>query len=343
MRRFLFLFLVGVLFASVAEARPFTDSAGRTVEVPDHIGKVLAAGPPASILVYVLAPDKLAGWVRAPGAAERPFLKPETRDLPVYGRLTGKGGTANLEAVLAAHPDVIVDVGSINDTYRSLADRVQAQTGIPYILMDGRLDRTAETFEKLGALLGIEERAGRLAAYARRVETELRQGLETAPADQRPRVYYGRGPAGLETGLSGSINTEILEHAGAVNVASGPGKGGLTQVSPEQVLAWNPQVILAASPAFLETVKTDPRWKDVRAVADGAVYLTPTVPFGWFDAPPGVNRLIGIRWLQRLLYPKIFSNDLRRDVREFYSLFYQVTPDDAEIDALLARAMPEAR
>ena len=119
------------------------DSAGREVEVPDRIEKVFAAGPPASILLYILAPEKMTGWPDPPTAEERPFIAPAYRDLPALGRLTGRGGTANLEVVLKTKPDLILDFGSVRDTYASLADNVQEQTKIPYILIDGRFERDA--------------------------------------------------------------------------------------------------------------------------------------------------------------------------------------------------------
>jgi iron complex transport system substrate-binding protein len=141
------LALVTVLaFAPLAQARMFTDSAGRKVEVPDRIERIMTAGPPASVLIYTLAPGKLVGWVRKPSEKEKAFLIPAAQSLPTYGRLTGKGGTANMEAVLAAKPDIIIDVGTINVTYISLADKVQKQTGIPYVLIDGSFVKTAETF-----------------------------------------------------------------------------------------------------------------------------------------------------------------------------------------------------
>src|SRR5690606_27630192 len=86
----------------LAQDRTFTDAGGRVVEIPETIGTVLTAGPPAAVLVYTLAPEKLAGWVSDPSEAQREFLSPEVQDLPTYGRLTGQGGTANMEAVLAA-------------------------------------------------------------------------------------------------------------------------------------------------------------------------------------------------------------------------------------------------
>ncbi|MFB9949877.1 iron ABC transporter substrate-binding protein [Rhizobium puerariae] len=330
------------IFAGAAAARPFTDAGGRTVEVPDKVSRVLTAGPPASVMIYVLAPEKLTGWVREPTAQEKEFLLPAVRDLPTFGRLTGQGGTANMEAVLAARPDIIIDVGTVNDTYVSLADKVQAQTGIPYVLIDGAFAKTPESLRKVGELLGVSARAGELAAYAETTLKTLDDGIAGVPAGGRPKVYYGRGPEGLETGLSGSINLEILEAAGATNVAAAAGKGGLTNVSLEQVLGWNPQVILAASPKFAQTVRSDPLWANVAAVKAGQVYPAPALPFGWFDSPPGVNRLIGVRWLEALLYPKVFDVDLKADVHRFFKLYYQVDPTDAQLDTLLKGATPRS-
>jgi len=131
-RRALAAALIALLAASGgAAARPFTDAAGRTVELPERVGRVLAAGPPAAVLLYTLAPDLMAGWVSAPHPAAMPFLEPRTRALPAYGRLTGRGGTANVEALLAAKPDLIVDSGSLGPTYASLADRVEEHMGPP--------------------------------------------------------------------------------------------------------------------------------------------------------------------------------------------------------------------
>lgn len=323
------------LTAAETQARIITDAAGRKVEIPDTVKRVLAAGPPASVLVYVLAPDKLTGWVRQPGDAEKQFLMPSVRDLPTFGQLTGKGGTANMEAVLAAKPDIIIDVGTVNPTYASLADKVQAQTGIPYVLIDGSFARSAETLREAGDILGAGERAEKLATYAEAKISDLNAKLASIPESDRPRVYYGRGPEGLETGLSGSINLEILGAVGATNVAAAAGKGGLTQVSLEQILSWKPDTILAASGKFAASVKSDTLWKDLDAVKNNRVFVTPNLPFGWFDSPPGINRLIGISWLEHLFYPKQFTGDLKADVREFFTLFYQVDLTDDQLAMLL--------
>lgn len=326
--------LAGLLAPQPAAARPFRDAAGRVVEVPDRPVRVIAAGPPASVLLYTLAPAKMAAWVGAPREAEKPFLLAESHDLPVSGRLTGRGGTANVEAVLALKPDLILDAGSLGPTYASLADRVQAQTGIPYILLDGALAQTAQTYRQLGHLLGEEGRGEELARAAQEILDTVAARVDSLPPERRPIVYYGRGPKGLETGLPGSINAEMLERAGGRNAAP-PAPGGLAAVSPEQVLAWKPEAIVTVDPAVQALFRTDPLWQGLAAVRTGRVYRAPGLPFGWFDAPPGVNRLIGLRWLAGLLHPDLFPEPLPEAVRAFYRRFYHLDLDAAQLAALL--------
>src|SRR5919198_6654864 len=126
------------LLSRRAHAANVTDGAGRSVVVPARVERVFPAGPPAAIVLYTLAPDLLLGWPRANRPEEREFLLPEIGARPELGRLTGRGNTTNLEMVLGLRPDLILDVGTISDTYISLADRVQNQTGLPYVLLDGR-------------------------------------------------------------------------------------------------------------------------------------------------------------------------------------------------------------
>src|SRR5262245_11277316 len=174
------LFFRAVLIAAVAlaaaggvSARMVTDSAGRKVEVPDRIEKVFAAGPPASILLYMVAPQKMTGWPNPPTLEERPFIAAPYRDLPALGRLTGRGGTANLEVVLSSKPDLIVDFGSVRDTYVSLADSVQEQTKIPYILIDGRFEATPAAIRLLAAILSVGESAEKQARFVERTFAEI--------------------------------------------------------------------------------------------------------------------------------------------------------------------------
>jgi iron complex transport system substrate-binding protein len=317
-----------------ASAQTVTDAAGRSVPVPAKVARVFPAGPPAAIVLYTLAPDLLIGWPRANRAEECVYMLPEICTRPEVGRITGRGNTANLETVLALKPDLILDVGSTSATFVSLAERVQEQTGIPYALLDGRFAGIAGTYRTLGALIGRAEAAEKLARYGEDTLKTILGRIAPVAAGERPKVYFARGPKGLATGLGGSINVETIELL-ARNVA-GKTQGGLANVSIEQVLVWNPDVIVTIDQEFAGSVRSDRSWAAVKAVRDNRVHLSPKMPFGWVDFPPSVNRLIGLWWLAKMLYPERFPEDLPTLTQDFYTRFYHVTPTSAQIDHVLA-------
>jgi len=322
----------GACLPAWAQTRSVVDGANRRVNVPPQVQRIFPAGPPAAIWLYTLAPDALIGWPRANRAPELEFLLPGIGNRPEVGRLTGRGNTTNLEQLLLSKPDLIVDSGSTRATFVELADRVQAQTGIPYALLDGRLEATAQGYLLLGELTGRRERAALLAKVAADTLRTVHERVARAPA--QPRVYYARGPEGLETGLGGSINVEMFEAMGIRHVAANL-QGGLATVSMEQVLGWDPEVIVTIDQTFAQTVRSNPLWRSVSAVKSGRVHLSPKLPFGWIDFPPSVNRLPGLWWLGSKVFPELFPEDLAVITRDFYKLFYQVDLSAAQVQRVL--------
>src|SRR5262249_5985003 len=193
---------------------------------------------------------------------------------------------------------------------------------------DGRFEGIPLSYRTLGALIGRREQGESFARNAEDTVKTITQRVSSIPPDRRPRVYYARGPRGLETGLGGWISVETIELV-AQNVAGGT-RGGLANVSIEQVLLWNPDVIITIDQDFAANVSSDPAWAPVAAVRAHRVHLSPKLPFGWVDFPPTVNRLIGLWWLAKILYPDVFPEDLRALTHEFYARFYHVTPSDAQ-------------
>ena len=187
-------------------------------------------------------------------------------------------------------------------------------------------------------ILGVKDRGEALAKAAEGILADADKVIAQVPAEKRPKVYLARGAEGLETGSKGSINTEIIERAGGVNVVEGlREKGGLVTASPEQVIAWAPDTIITLDKSFRQSVKDKPNWQPVPAVASSRVFLAPNLPFGFIDSPPSVNRLIGLPWLLHTLYPDLTPGKLRDQVRDFHKLFYQVELSDADLDKLLAK------
>ena len=219
--------------AAMAGGIEIIDSAGRHVTIPGEVHRVMPAGPPAAILLYALAPEKLIGWPSALPPETQALLPPAYARLPVVGRLTSKK-PPTAAAITKLQPDLILDIGDVEPEYAALADKIQRETGIPYLLFDRRLAHTPEILRKVAALLGAA--GGGLADYA---EAELKQiaaGLASLPPTQRPGVYYARGATGLQTGPADSLLGEIVEMAGGRNLApptgsSAPAKTTLAEIA----------------------------------------------------------------------------------------------------------------
>jgi iron complex transport system substrate-binding protein len=333
--------LLGGMAATLAAPLPsfaasITDATGRTITAPDHVLRVYPAGPPAAVEVYTLAPDLLAGWLEPIPPEAREFLLPEIAARPEIPRLTGRGDAKiNLDALKSIKPDVIVDVGDVNDSYKALAERVQQESGIPYVLIDGHLDRVAASYRTLGEALGRKDDAEKLARITDDTIATVTQRIASIPSDARPRVYYTRDHSGLVTAQAGSMVTEPIAFLGARNVA-GEKRGGQTVTTIAQIAEWNPDIIIASNPEFMTLVHSDPAWYAIAAVKNGRVHLAPKLPFGWVDYPPAVNRLIGLWWLGKIFYPEHFPEDIKAHARDFYTAFYHVTPTPAQLDHLLA-------
>ncbi len=294
--------------------------------------RVFAAGPPAAVLLAALVPDRLLGWPQNLPPEARAMLAPELARLPSTGRLSGRGSTVSIEALLALQPDLIVDAGSVDEHHRSAAERIARQTGIPYVLVDGRIGQSAQQLRETARLLGASARGDTLAAHADAVLAMAQQQREQ-PRAAPPRAYLARGADGLETGWAGSINAELLAYAGAHNVATAAGASGVGRVSMEQLLAWNPDVIFTQQAGLAERLRGNAGWRGINAVREGRVWQVPHLPFGWIDGPPGINRLLGLRWLLSVLYAQQPSAAAAEaEARAFYRLFYG-TPDAAPLPA----------
>jgi iron complex transport system substrate-binding protein len=331
-------FLLAALFAVPVGAAGFVDSAERYVVVPDRVGRVIAANQSAAVLVFVLAPDKLAGWSRPLSRDQRGYIPTRYARLPVTGQLNGPTPIASTDTVARLRPDLIIDTGIVSPEAAARADAVQQQTGVPYILLDGSIQHIPDTLETVGAMLGVDERGKDLASYARNAIDNLRGRLLITESTERPIVYYGRANDGLETGLARSEIMAAIDQAGVINPAARLGAGEATRVTRNQIFAWDPAVIIAQQRSFYNALQRDRGWRGLAAAVKKRVYLAPAEPFGWIDDPAGVNRIIGLPWLSALCYPAVYQEDLRASVREFYEKFYRIKLTDRQLNSLARSA-----
>lgn len=321
--------------ADAAGEREITDMAGRTVVVPDEIETVFSSSTVTAIFMYTLAPDKLLGWNYELNELEKSIILEEYHDLPNFGM----GDSINYEAVIAADPTIAVNVGIINDKMISDCDKLSKSLGVPVVAVDGDLSASAEAYRFMGELLGEEEQAEKLASYAEKTFADIEK-MEV-PEDKKVRIYYGNGEDSLETAPAGSAHGQIIDMVNAVNVADlEMGEGSRVQISAEQLLAWDPDVIVVngepkadtSGASAAEAILANPDYASLKAVQDQQVYGTPNTPFSWMDRPMGPNRIVGIRWLSGLIYPEYLNYNVDEEVKEFFDLFYHVQLTDEKLE-----------
>ena len=324
-----------------AETREITDMAGRKVTVPaaENIESVFSAGPVAAIFLYMVAPDKLLGWNYELNDVEKSIILDKYQDLPNFGM----GDAVNYEAVIAANPTIAINSGKINDTMVSDCDALSESLGIPVVAVDNELNNSAEAFRFMGELLGVEDHAEELAQYAEQVFTDINV-LSDIPEEKKVSVYFGNGEDSLETAPRGSQHAQILDAINAVNVADLElGDGSRVQISAEQLLAWDPDVIVVngepkadkSGNSAAEDILSNPDYASLKAVQDQKVYGTPNAPFSWVDRPAGPNRLIGMRWFSALIYPEYIKCDINEELHKFFDLFYHVDLSDEQLENVL--------
>ncbi|MGC5328070.1 ABC transporter substrate-binding protein [Brevibacillus sp. SYSU BS000544] len=327
---------------SQEQKRVITDMANRQVEVPAKVNKVYSSAPTGTILIYSLAPEKMVGWNYQLRNGERKFVLEQYHNLPNLGGWYSSN-TGNKEEILKAAPDVIISFGTTRKKDAEQADEIQKQLGIPVVVIDSELTKLDQAFAFAGELLGVQEKAAELGAYCKQSVEDVVAKSKQLDDSKRVRVYYAEGAKGLETDPKGSPHTQVLELVGGINVADVEMKQGkgLSQVSIEQVIKWNPDVIISWDDergGYYSGIAKDPTWQGIQAVKDKKIYEIPTSPFNWFDRPPSVNRVLGIKWLGNLLYPELYPYDMKAEVKEFYKKFYHYDLTDKEVNELLMKA-----
>jgi iron complex transport system substrate-binding protein len=224
----------------------------------------------------------------------------------------------------------------LDDSSKAAADELQAQLGIPVIVVNGLFPQRAEAYRFLGKVFGEEERAEQLAKYCEETLKDVNDKLASIPEDKRVTLYYAEKNNGLATEPDTSSHAAVFKYAGAKNVANvdnTPGSG-MTPVTLEQILAWNPDVIFMGKgeTSPYQAITTSPDWASINAVKNGRVYEAPSMPFSWIDRPPSSQQYLGIRYVANILYPDVFNYNMVEETQKFFKLFYQLdlTPDQAK-------------
>ena len=319
------------------ETRKFTDSAGREVDIPVEIDSIAPSGSLAQMVLYTLCPDKLLGLSDALSKTQKQYMDEKYWDLPVFGKLYGSSGTLNLEEIVKVSPDIIIDIGERKSGIGADMDTVQEQTGVPVVFIEATMSTIAQAYDTLGDILGVSDTAAEQSQYIRGVLKLAADTKDRIPEAERPRVLYSQGEYGTEVNGKDSIHSEVLEFVGVTNAADMDSilSSGGDEVSMEQIVLWNPEVVILAPGSNYGEIYSDAAWAQVDAVKNRRVYEVPMGPYNWMGRPPSVQRVLGILWLGNLVYPEYYDFDMTAKAKEFYKLFFHYDLSDAEARELL--------
>lgn len=318
-------------------ARWFVDDAGRQVALPAQVGKIVPSGPYAQVLLCTLCPQALIGLSSSFSARQAQYFPETVTGLPVLGRYYGKNATMNYEAVIGLAPDAIIDIGESSEGIEEDMTGLQEQTGIPCVFLNGEFANLPAVYRRLGELTGLSGRAEELARYIEETCT-LVDANRAEVAARDIRLMYATGAYGYQAKAKGSIHSNAIDLLGVNNVAVIE-DANATEVSPEQVMIWQPEVLLLSPESgFFSYVYEDETWSSIEAVRSRRVYEVPYQPYEWLDRPPSVQTVLGMKWLGNLLCPDLYDFDMVECAQEFFELFWGYHLSEAEANELLANS-----
>lgn len=334
----LMIFLLSLSFTTQAE-RTFTDQIGREVKVPDKVDRIVVLQHQTlNLLVQMNATDKIVGvmsnWKQQLGS-NYARLAPELVSKESLGDLTH----VDAEKLVALHPQVVFVT---NYAPQEMIDKISS-LGIPAVAISLRHDDEGEknklnptmadeeqAYVKglyegimlIGNIINKPEEAKALIKATENGRNIVSERLQNLPEEKRIRAYMANPE--LTTYGSGKYTGLMMKHAGAVNVAASTIKG-FKQVSMEQVIAWNPQVIFVQNryPGVVNEIRSNPQWQVIDAVKNHRVYLMPEYAKAWgYPMPEAMG--IGELWMAKKLYPEKFNDiDMHKIANDWYRKFYR--------------------
>jgi iron complex transport system substrate-binding protein len=306
---------------SSGPTRVITDMVGHEIRVADPLTRVALFGGPTGQIAYILgARDQLCAVTNTLKGSELLLaFDPSVSDLP-GPRSTN--GHINIEQLLLANPQLVI-AGNLDGSI------VRKKTHIPVAFTESSMDHgTRELKDEIlfyASIFQKEARADNYITYLDKTLAFVEARTGDIPQEKRQKVFNGYGPKHLvtlggDTFMSERINTAGCIDATAAISTAGKQEGlhsGLSEVSMEKVLGWNPDILIIDTGSPQE-IYSDPRWKNVTAIQKRQVYKQPVGIFIW-DRPTAEAAVLYPLWLAKMAYPERFADvDLSDEVKRFY-------------------------
>lgn len=328
-----FIFSIAIFL----NAQIYEDMLGTKIEIK-KVEKIHVATPTLLYSLYAIDKDKIAGLNFPFNEDEAKYIDEKIVNLPVLGGWFGQGRVPNSEMILQTKPDVIL----LSDSTKKMGEKkLKSSLGnidVPLVyIKSNTLEELVLSFSYIGKLVDKEERAKELENYG---NESLNLAKEIAKkVDKKPKVYYAEGNNGLLTDCNTSIHSELINLASGDNVhkCQAINSFGKEAINFEQVLNYNPEIILVYEKEFYKNIYKDKKWQLIDAVKNKKVYFLPKGPFSWFDRPPSFMRLLGLKYVISILHPDLYELDIYEESKKFYKLFLDLDLNDSQIDDILGK------
>lgn len=312
-----------------------TDSAGRTVQVPERVERIACLYAFSGHAVAMLGRgDSIVAVVQG---LKRDILLNEIVPAIENALVPYAADKVNIEELVKSEPDLIfVQMATYQDEReREKIDKL----GVPYFIVDfNSIESQIDTIENMGKAIGRPEAATRYVTYYRDSLARVARVVEAIPREQRVRIFHSINEA-TRTDAPGTLPADWTEVAGTVNVSVGEElrfADNKHYASLEQIYVWDPDAILVNEDAAYEYITTDARWAALRAVKSQKVYKLPNGISRW-GHQGSLETPLAVLWTARSIYPDLFQDlDMRGETRGFYQTFFNYTLDDEAVARVLA-------
>ncbi|MBQ3621188.1 MAG: ABC transporter substrate-binding protein, partial [Methanosarcinaceae archaeon] len=301
-----------------------TDHAGRQVTIKEKPQRIVSCYYiSTSLLIALDCEDRLVGIeAKADQRNIYRLAAPELMDLPD----TGSVKKFNMEQCIALEPDLIIIPKKLSAQAETLSD-----LGFTVIVVNPESDRELrEMITMVGKAVGETGKANDLLKF---YDTKLADLRKAVTDEERPTVYLAGNSNMFSTTPSGMYQNGLIENAGGINAASTLSGDNWKTISPEQLIAWDPDFIIIVPEAAYtaEDVYKEKALSSLKAVRNGRVYAMPSAFEAWDSPVP--SGILGNLWLAAVLHGDCYStDDLKKDASYFYRHFYGFNMDTSLLD-----------
>ena len=311
-----------------------TDCANRKVKVPEKVNRIACMYLFTGHVVTMLGRGN--DIVAVSNGLKRDSLLLDICPSIKKAMVPKVQGALNMEELLKAAPDVLFMPGDMSGS-RGQMEKLD-RFGIPTIIIDySNMEGQQKAISIIGKAIGREKRAEKYNSFYRKTIERVKTVTDKLPEDKRLRLYYSENEA-TRTTLDNDLSTDWLKADGVINVAfnhSGNILEGKNFVGLEQIIMWDPDVILVNEPAARRLIMRDKKWAAIDAVKNKRVYQMPMAISRW-GHPGSIETPMAILWTAKKLYPSLFSEiNMERETKNYYKTFFNYELTDSKVEAIL--------